>query len=142
MSAWDKEVAAIVLFAEDLAATKAFYADVFGQPLVNEDETSAVFKFPNTMVLVVDAGSAGELVKPAPVGAGGSGPRCMLSVFVPDVDAVCAELAAKGVQLLNGPVDRPWGMRTAAFADPAGHVWEVAQELSGATSSSDDAGAS
>ncbi|HEX9065884.1 MAG TPA: VOC family protein [Streptosporangiaceae bacterium] len=129
MTAWDKEVGAIVLFTEDLAAAKAFYAEVFGQPLVHEDETSAVFKFPNTMVLVVDASSAAELVTPTAVGPGGSGPRSMLSVFVPDVDAVCAELAAKGVRLLNGPVDRRWGMRTAAFADPAGHVWEVAQEI-------------
>ena len=26
-------------------------------------------------------------------------------------------------------MNRAWGMRTAAFADPDGHVWEVAQEL-------------
>jgi uncharacterized glyoxalase superfamily protein PhnB len=31
------------------------------------------------------------------------------------------------VKLLNGPMDRPWGIRTAAFADPAGHVWEIAK---------------
>ncbi len=31
--------------------------------------------------------------------------------------------------LLNGPQDRPWGRRTAAFADPAGHVWELAHEI-------------
>ena len=37
-----------------------------------------------------------------------------------------AEFASRGVELLNGPVDRPWGVRTAAFADPAGHIWELA----------------
>jgi catechol 2,3-dioxygenase-like lactoylglutathione lyase family enzyme len=42
---------------------------------------------------------------------------------------VCAELLAHGVKLLNGPIDRPWGRRTAAFADPAGNTWEVAQPL-------------
>jgi uncharacterized glyoxalase superfamily protein PhnB len=26
-------------------------------------------------------------------------------------------------------MDREWGMRTAAFADPDGHIWEFAQEL-------------
>src|SRR5206468_12511116 len=31
--------------------------------------------------------------------------------------------------LLNGPIDRPWGMRTAAFADPDGHIWEVAAKI-------------
>jgi uncharacterized glyoxalase superfamily protein PhnB len=45
---------------------------------------------------------------------------------VADVDATCAELERRGVQFLNGPIDRPWGARTAAFRDPAGHVWEIA----------------
>lgn len=52
----------------------------------------------------------------------------MLAVFVDDVDAACIELAQHGV-LLNGPVDRPWGMRSASFTDPAGHVWEIARDL-------------
>jgi uncharacterized glyoxalase superfamily protein PhnB len=38
-------------------------------------------------------------------------------------------LASRGVDFLNGPVDRPWGMRTAAFADLDGHVWQVASKL-------------
>ena len=57
------------------------------------------------------------------------GARVLLTIKVADVDAVCATLQARGVTLLNGPIDRPWGRRTAAFADPSGHVWEVAQEL-------------
>ena len=48
---------------------------------------------------------------------------------VEDVDAVCSERHARGVALLNGPMDRAWGVRTAAFADPDGHVWEVAAKL-------------
>lgn len=57
--------------------------------------------------------------------------RFLLTVEVADVDAVCAELADLGVELRNGPQDRPWGVRTAAFADPAGHVWEVAAPIRG-----------
>lgn len=48
-----------------------------------------------------------------------------------DVDAVCAELTGHGVELLNGPVNRPWGVRTASFTDPGGHIWEIAQDLPG-----------
>ena len=55
----------------------------------------------------------------------------MLTVGVPDVDAVCAGLADLGVPLRNGPQDRPWGVRTAAFTDPAGHLWKVAAPLAG-----------
>jgi uncharacterized glyoxalase superfamily protein PhnB len=47
------------------------------------------------------------------------------------VDAVCAEIASRGVHPLSGPANREWGMRTATFADPAGHIWEIAQELPG-----------
>jgi lactoylglutathione lyase len=43
--------------------------------------------------------------------------------------ARCAELAALGVKLLNGPMDRPWGVRTASFSDPADYLWEIAQQL-------------
>ena len=32
-------------------------------------------------------------------------------------------------ELVNGPIDSPWGLRTAAFADPDGHVWEVAAPI-------------
>lgn len=42
---------------------------------------------------------------------------------------------ARGVELLNGPMDREWGVRTACFADPAGNVWEIAQVLSRAEGS-------
>ncbi|WP_435808255.1 VOC family protein [Streptomyces antibioticus] len=44
-----------------------------------------------------------------------------------DVDAMCKELTSRGVTLLNGPMDRPWGIRTASFKDPGGHIWEIAQ---------------
>jgi uncharacterized glyoxalase superfamily protein PhnB len=50
----------------------------------------------------------------------------VFAIIVDDVDAVCAELAGKGVALLNGPQDREWGMRTANFQDPDGNVWEIA----------------
>jgi catechol 2,3-dioxygenase-like lactoylglutathione lyase family enzyme len=124
-----ESVGAITLFVEDLQRAKAFYADVFGIPLVFEDENSAVFKFENTIVNLLAASEAHDLIAPASVAGAEAGSRLQLTVWVDDADAVCAELAKRGVTLLNGPIDRVWGMRTAAFADPAGHVWEVAQSL-------------
>ena len=38
-------------------------------------------------------------------------------------------LRVRGVELLNGPTNRPWGVRTASFADPDGHIWEVAGKI-------------
>src|SRR5271155_4218133 len=126
---WTKEIGAITLFVEDLQRSRQFYADVFDVPMVYEDASSAVFKFGGAMINLLTATSAESLIQPSPVGDRGAGSRLQLSIFVDDVDAVCEDLAARGVEFINGPMDRDWGMRTACFADPAGHIWEVAQEL-------------
>jgi len=120
---------AITLFTEDLARTAAFYRDVFGLALLFEDDTSAVFGFGATVINVLQADAAHELIEPAPVGGPDAGRRVQLTIWVEDADAVCAQLHEHGGALLNGPVDRPWGKRTAAFADPGGHVWEIAQDI-------------
>jgi catechol 2,3-dioxygenase-like lactoylglutathione lyase family enzyme len=126
---WPKEIGAVTLFVEDLQRSREFYADVFDVPMVYEDASSAVFKFGGAMINLLTTTSAEGLIRPSPVGDREAGSRLQLSIFVDDVNAVCEDLAARGVEFINGPMDRDWGMRTACFADPAGHIWEVAQEL-------------
>ena len=92
-------VEAITVFTDDVAASREFYAAVFAATIVYEEDESCMFQ-------------VGSLI-----------------VNVTDVDAVCAELRDRGVELVNGPSDRPWGRRTALFLDPSGLPWEVAQEL-------------
>jgi catechol 2,3-dioxygenase-like lactoylglutathione lyase family enzyme len=117
----------VTLFVEDLDAARQFYLDVFGVPLVFEDAESVVFRFGDTLVNLLRAKAAPELIDPATVGTVDAGVRFQLTIEVDDVDATCAELAERGVELLNGPIDRPWGVRTASFRDPGGHVWEIAK---------------
>ena len=136
MSVSLKSVGAITLFVEDLERSKAFYANAFDVPAVYEDENSAVFKFENMVVNLLKESEAHGLIDPAPVGAREAGARFQLTIWVDDADAACAELAARGVALLNGPIDREWGMRTASFTDPDGHIWEIAQRLSDSDGSS------
>jgi len=126
MSALFDGLAAVTLFTEDLPATRAFYADVLGLPLLVEDDDSAAYRFGGTVLNLLRVEAADELVTPAAVGGRDRGARALFTVHVADVDAMAAELTGRGVPLLNGPVDRPWGPRTAAFADPAGNVWEIA----------------
>ena len=126
MGAWPGPITAITLFVEDLAAAKQFYGDVFGLPLHYEDGASAVFNFGNTLINLLVASEAVGLIAPADVAPREAGSRVQFTITVDDVDATCAELLARGVTLLNGPMDRPWGIRTASFRDPAGHIWEVA----------------
>jgi len=129
MPVWPGSITAITLFVDDLAATRAFYLEVFGLPILFEDENSAVFRFDNTMINLLRSSAAVSLIDPATVASPGSGSRLQLTLDVEKVDATCAELTARGVELLNGPMDREWGIRTASFRDPGGHIWEIAQPL-------------
>ncbi|WP_329208890.1 VOC family protein [Streptomyces sp. NBC_01708] len=120
-------ISAITLFVDDLDVTKRFYREVFGVPVVFEDDNSAVFEFGNTLINLLGTTAATELIEPARVAQADAGSRLQLTLPVDDVDAMCKELAARGVTLLNGPMDRPWGIRTAGFRDPGGHIWEIAR---------------
>lgn len=122
-------VFAITLFVEDPKESKAFYERVFEVPVIFEDGNSAAFKFENTIVNLLAAPAAHELVEPARVGGSDAGARSQFTIAVEDANASVEQLQERGVELLNGPIDRAWGMRTAAFADPDGHVWEVAEQL-------------
>jgi len=127
VGSWPKGISAITVFTEDLEATKRFYGEVFGLPVHYEDDASAVFNFGNTLINLLKASEARDLIAPAPVASPEAGARVQFTIEVDDVDAMCAELAKRGVELLNGPMDRPWGIRTAAFRDPGGHIWEIAK---------------
>ncbi len=124
---WPKGLFAITLFAEDLDITKQYYLKVFGLPVEFEDDNSAVFKFGDTYINLLKTSAVDELIRPARMASPEAGSRFVFTVHVDDVDAMCAELTSRGVELLNGPMDRPWGIRTASFADPSGHIWEIAK---------------
>jgi catechol 2,3-dioxygenase-like lactoylglutathione lyase family enzyme len=125
-AAWPGPLAAITLFVEDLGAAKRFYREVFQLPVVFEDDNSAVFEFGDTLVNLLETGQAPGLVAPAPVADPDAGIRFQFTLRVEDVDAMADQLKARGVELLNGPMHRPWGIRTASFRDPGGHIWEIA----------------
>jgi lactoylglutathione lyase len=122
-------VGAITMFIDDTLRSKAFYEEVFDGKAVYEDENAVAFEFENMVVNLLRVSAAHELIAPAPVGGADAGRRFELTIWVEDADAICEQLAARGVELLNGPMDREWGMRTAAFTDPDGHIWEIAAKI-------------
>ena len=124
---WPYGIAAITLFVEDHTEARRFYQEVFRLPVVFEDDVSVVFKFGDTLVNLLQASEGPELVEPASVASPDAGVRFQFTLEVDDVDAMCDELKSRGVELLNGPIDRPWGIRTASFRDPGGHIWEIAK---------------
>jgi catechol 2,3-dioxygenase-like lactoylglutathione lyase family enzyme len=132
MSDWSnepKQIGAITLFVDDLAAAKEFYQKVFDLPVYYEDPNSAVFQFGDTLINLLVSSQGPDLIAPGKVASQDCGSRFQFTLGVENVDSVCEELARRGVNLLNGPLDRPWGIRTASFVDPGGHIWEIAHDL-------------
>jgi catechol 2,3-dioxygenase-like lactoylglutathione lyase family enzyme len=126
MADWKKRIGAITLYVPDLEAARTFYADAFGVTAEPLDADTVMLRFEGVFVFLHRAAAASprpEVLREAGKGAG------QFAIIVADVDEVCAELAGRGVPLITGPADRAWGMRTATFADPGGHIWEIAQEL-------------
>ncbi|MDI6942131.1 VOC family protein [Microbacterium sp. JZ70] len=55
------------------------------------------------------------------------GTYASLLLATPDVDAEFARLEALGVDVVQEPMDQPYGVRDAAFRDPAGNMIRLQQ---------------
>ena len=127
MTEWEKQIFAINLPVGDLERSKTFYREVFGLLPLDEEEDLALFRFKDMYVMLrhdpAHQAPAGGVLSLAQKGVG------LFAIVVEDLDAVRTELDEHGVTLISGPADRDWGMRTMTFADPAGYIWEIAQDL-------------
>lgn len=125
-----KTVRAITLFVEDQQRSKEFYERVFEVAAADEEEGTVIFKFDNFFLRLLTRGEAEkEMLGQVSLADSGSGASFQLAAFVDDVDALCAELSKRGVSIIYGPVDRPWGVRNAAFRDPDGHIWAFSADI-------------
>jgi catechol 2,3-dioxygenase-like lactoylglutathione lyase family enzyme len=119
---------ATVLFVRDLASCAAFYCDTLGFEVKHADDSSVWFG--DQQVLLLQRSAAADLVGEDTLSGGEGCPRVLLCAEVEDVDAAHAALEAKGVAFVQPPTSRPWGVRTAHFADPEGNLWEIAHDIS------------
>ena len=126
----DSTYGAITLFVTDIGESRDFYVRAFGVEPFFEEGDSAVFRLGGTIVNLLAEQAVPELISPGSMAPASAGARAVYTLEVPDVDVVVAHLAAAGIGLLNGPIDRWWGPRTASIMDPSGHIWEFATSAS------------
>jgi len=131
MSAIGPSVGVITLFEPDLDEAKEFYLRVFNKEPDFVDDQTANYHFDHLIInLEWESGSADQ-IGVLPVAPQEAGNRVVISTFVDDVDEACAELKERGVAIISGPENTPWGTRRAIFTDPGGHLWKVVQNSSG-----------
>lgn len=125
-----KSVNVITLFVEDPLKSKEFYEQIFAVAGVDEGHDTVIFPLDNVFLRLLRSGEAdNEMLGQVTVADPRAGSAVQLGFGVDDAAAFCTELSERGVPIVYGPVDRPWGRRNAAFADPDGHVWQFGSDI-------------
>lgn len=121
------KIAIVTLGVRDVACAAAFYQRL-GFPVHGSVEADHVmFRMDGTWLALFphDALAADATVSPAASGFRGA----TLAHCVPSRDAVDAtleEARAAGATIVKRGADSEWGGYSGYFADPDGHLWEVA----------------
>ena len=120
-------ISMITLGVRDMARAAAFYERGLGLPRMASPPEVAFFTLNGTWLalfgrdaLAQDAGVPAE-------GGGFAGVALAHNVASEaEVDAVVAQAVAAGARLVKAPRKVSWGGYSGYFADPDGHLWEVA----------------
>ena len=121
----EQRISVITLGVTDLVRSRRFYVEGLRWAPVMEVEDEVVF-FNVGPGLVV--GLYSGLAADAAVDRRGGGLSAVsLNVATKEeVDTVMAEAAAIGAEITQPAGDVEWGGRRGYFADPDGHLWEIA----------------
>jgi predicted enzyme related to lactoylglutathione lyase len=120
---------------DDADAALAFYRDVVGFEVSNDVDMGGGMRW----ITLNPAGQDVSIVL-TPVGAGESdadsevmadllakGVLGGIVLATDDLDADFERIAASGADIMQEPMDQPWGVRDAAFRDPAGNQLRLTQ---------------
>ena len=125
-----KSMNVITLFVEDQLRSKEFYEQIFDVVGVDEGHGTVIFQFDNLFLRLLRREEAeSEMLGQVAIGDARAGTTVQPALSIDDADTLCRELAEGGIPIVYGPVDRPWGVRSAAFADPDGHVWQFSSDI-------------
>ncbi len=125
----EQRISIVTLGVRNLGAARAFY-DALGWKIANEGEEAANIVAYDLHAMTLCLYLWDKLAEDAQVPPAGEGFRgVVLAYNVPskeDVAAVLAEAEAAGGRIVKPAQDAFWGGHSGIFADPEGHLWEVA----------------
>jgi len=124
----DPKINIITLGVSNLARALHFYRDGLGWPVSSAGNEHIAFLRTGGVVLALYSRmSLAEDVTVDPDGHGFRGLTIAHNVAQREqVDSVLAEAVVAGATIVKPAVDAFWGGRSGYFADPDGHLWEVA----------------
>ena len=122
----------------DPEASLAFYRDILGFEVRNDVAYGAM-----RWITVGPAGQPGTSIVLAPPGVApgvtederrtivemmAKGTYGTILLATRDVDAAFEQLQARGVEVVQEPIDQPYGVRDCALRDPAGNLIRLVQQ--------------
>jgi hypothetical protein len=123
----EPRISIVTLGVEDLAESATFYRDGLGWP---QEETEGDIAFFDTTGPTLALYPRDELAADATVSPEGDGFRGMTLAHNVEskgaVDDALAQANAAGAELVKPADETFWGGYSGYFADPDGHLWEVA----------------
>jgi predicted lactoylglutathione lyase len=121
-----QRVAVITLPVQNISAAKTFYCEGLGWTAAFENEEVTFFQLNGLVLGLFLKESFEKDIQASSVRHGRTVALAHNVETREEVEAVMAEAIAAGATLLKAPVEPPWGGYAGTFADPDGHVWEVA----------------
>lgn len=122
----------LIVLVSDMERSSAFYRDVLGLTPVNESEWWSEYEAGGVTIALHPGPQLG-----VPGGRNGTDAGTVHIAFVvPDIEAACAELRAKGVAVEGPALLEGMDLLTATFSDPDGASLGLEQRSSGAASES------
>ncbi len=116
-----------VIFARQMAAMREFYGTALGFPIHKELSPKWVeFRVGSNVLALTERGPVFNDPAP-PVGV--LSLQLAFRVAPGDVASCAAVLKERGVKIVAGPTDQPFGHRTFFFRDPDGNVLEIYAEI-------------
>ena len=119
----EPRLSAVTLGVADLARSVGFYRALGLEPAQVVGTEVAFFQFNGFVLCLFSDLAADAGIDRRPAGLS----SLSYNVREPDeIDAVLAAVAPAGGTVLRPAHDADWGGRSSYFADPDGHLWEVA----------------
>ena len=123
----EQRLSLVTLGVADLARARRFYEDGLGWRRGNAEAGIAFYQMPGAILALWSRPDLAEDAGVADSGAQFSGLTLAYNARSrQEVDAVLAEAVAAGATLAKPAHETVWGGYSGYFADPDGHLWEVA----------------
>lgn len=123
----ESRISIVTLGVEDLDSATAFYRDGLGLPEQEGEGNIAWFALENITLALYPWDALAEDAEVAPDATGFRGVTLAHNVRTKAaVDALLVEAAGAGGTVVKEAEDAFWGGYSGYFADPDGHLWEVA----------------